>query len=306
MWSSRRPTLLLVLALLAVAPLLHNMQRAAEAYRPRLDVADRILYLPDGDHLAPACLGYDGMVGDLIWVRAILFFGAHHEADTDDRWTIWLYYMLDLVTDLDPRFIPAYKYGGLMLGLRPGWTQACNLLMAKGMASNPDEWYLPFAIAMNYFEEGEVERAAEFARRAAAQPDAPFYLPNLAATMLNDSSQEEAALRFLQVRYETALDDEQRGVIYVKIQETKFEIAARDLQAARDRFREDHGVEAVELEQLVPRYVPAIPDDPYAVFVEDPGRCGLRIDPLDRSVTSACLQEALLAIRERYGVGSVP
>ncbi len=294
----------IALFIVAALPLVHSLQRNSDAYRPRLELEDRILYMPDGDYLGPACLGQEDLVADLIWIRAILLFGTKHDVAPDDRWNLWLYYMLDLVTDLDENFMPAYKYGALMLRLSPRWTEASNLLMAKGMRSNPDEWYLPFAIGWNYFDKGEVERGATFVQQASTLPEAPFYLSNLAATMLNESQQQEAALAFLEAEYEIALDERRRNVLFVKIQETYFEIAARDLGRARESYRADTGLEAADLEDLVPRYVQHIPDDPYAVFVDEPSQCGLQIDPLDRSVTSACLQTALRNIRVRYQVGA--
>ena len=293
-----------VITLLALPPLVHNVHRSALAYRPRHDLEQRILYLPSGELLAPACLGFDGMVADLLWIRAIMYFGSHHDMTEDENWYVWLYCMIDLVTDLDPDFISPFKYGGLMLHLQSDWVEPANLLMAKGMNHNPDEWFFPFTLAMNYYSREDYERAAEYAQMAAVLPDAPFYLPNLAASMLNDTDREEVSLQFLKERYSTALDEKMRDAIYVKIQETLFEIAKRDLDVARGQYRDERGREAQDLTELVPQYIAEIPDDPYAVFVDDPSRCGLSIDPLNRSVTSDCLAEALESIRERYGIGS--
>ncbi len=299
------PALLTIMALLAVLPLAHNLRRGGEALRPRHDLSERILYLPSGEGLKPACLGYDTAVSDILWIRAILFFGGHHGASAGDQWYVWLYYMLDLVTDLNPHATAPYKYGGVMLRISPDWADASNLIMAKGMAHNPDEWYFPFSIAMNYHLLDDTERAAEFLQIAAALPDAPFYLPNLAASLLNETNQEEVALHFLMEEYQTAPDESRKNAIYVKIHETRFMIARRDVDAARARFEEAVGRPPIELSELVPGHLPALPEDPWATFVEDPSRCHLAINPLDNEVTSTCLREALVAIQTRYGIGSL-
>ena len=293
-----------IITLLVLPPLVHNIHRSAIAYRPQHDLQQRILYLPSGDLLGPASLGYDGVVADLLWIRAVLFFGTHHGMTEDENWYVWLYCMIDLVTDLDPEFVAPFKYGGLMLHLEPDWVEAANLLMAKGIEHNPDEWYFPFTLAMNYFDQDDLERAAGYAQMAADLPGAPFYLPNLAASMLNDTNRAEVSLQFLQEKYSDALDEKMRGAIYVKIQETYFEIAKRDLDLARERFRDEQGKEAQDLAELAPQYIAGIPADPYTVFVDDPSRCGLSIDPLNRSITSDCLIEALANIHKRYGVGT--
>ncbi len=305
MRRSHVPALVTVLALLLLAPATHNLRRAGEALRPRHDLAARILYLPSGEHLGPACLGYEGAVADLLWIRAILYFGGSHGAQPDDDWYVWLYYMLDLVTDLSPHFEAPYKYGGVMLRISPEWVEASNLIMAKGMANNPDEWYFPFSIAMNYHLRDDMQRSAEFLQIAASKPDAPFYLANLAASLLNETDQEEVALHFLMQEYETAPDEKRRNAIYVKIHETRFMIAQRDLDAARGRFAAEEGRPPTALSQLVPAYIPAIPEDPWATFVEAPERCSLTIDPLDSDITSTCVREALVSIRARYDIGSL-
>lgn len=305
MRRSHVPALVTVLALLAMAPATHNLRRAGEALRPRHDLAARILYLPSGEHLGPACLGYEGAVADLLWIRAILYFGGSHGAQPDDDWYVWLYYMLDLVTDLSPHFEAPYKYGGVMLRISPDWIEASNLIMAKGMANNPDEWYFPFSIAMNYHLRGDMQRSAEFLRIAASKPDAPFYLANLAASLLNETNQEEVALHFLMQEYENAPDEARRNAIYVKIHETRFMIARRDLDAARAEYTEDVGRPPSDLADLVPAYIPEIPADPWAIFVDESVRCTLTIDPLNNDITSTCMRSALVAIRERYNIGSL-
>lgn len=304
MARSHLSSVLLIAAILVLAPLTHLAHRHTNAYRPAHDLQDRILYLPSGDSLSRATLGLHGVVADLLWIRAVLYFGEHHGQRPAEEWYLWLYHMIDLVTDLDPHFTAPYKYGGLMLRISDDWSDASSLLMAKGMRHNPNEWYFPFTISMNYYFDGNVDDAAIYAQRAASMPGAPFYLPNLAASMLNESDQEEVALQFLLQEYEDAPDQRRQDVIYVKIQETHFEIIARDLEVARQRYRADHGAEAVDLGDLVPDYLTPLPDDPYAVFVSDPATCGIYIDPLDRSISSRCLVEALRNIRERFGVGS--
>jgi hypothetical protein len=302
---SHVPALLTVLVLLAILPLSHNLRRSGEALRPRHELADRILYLPSGDGLRPACLGFDAVVSDLLWIRAILFFGGHHAASAGDAWNVWLYYMLDLVTDLNPHATAPYKYGGVMLRISPDWIDASNLIMAKGMAHNPDDWYFPFSIAMNYHLLEDMERAAEFLLIAAALPDAPFYLPNLAASLLNETDQEEVALHFLLEEYKTAPGEMEKNAIYVKIHETRFMIARRDVDAARTRFEEEVGHPPTDLTELVPTYLATLPDDPWATFVEDGARCTLTINPLDNEVMSTCMRKALTTIQTRYGIGSL-
>lgn len=289
--------------MLSLLPVIHAAHRNADAHRPRLDVSDRFGYLPTGELAKTACLGFDAPVADLLWIRAVLFFGENYDGSDESDWYVWLYYIVDLVTDLDPNFIAPYKYGGTMLRIDPEWVDASNLLFAKGLENNPDHWYFPFSIAMNYFLRDDLGKAAHYAQIAASSPEAPFYMANLAASMLNDSNHEEIALRFLEEEYDAAVTEQRKEAIYVKIHETRFEIACGQIDAARDRYLEDTGLPVSRLEDLLPTYLHEIPADPYATFLDDPRDCGLIIDPLDLSTTSGCFLEASRTIQERYGLG---
>lgn len=294
---------LCAVVLLSLLPVIHAAHRNADAYRPRLDVSDRFGYLPTGEFASTACLGFDAPVADLLWIRAVLYFGEHYDGSDEVDWYVWLYYIVDLVTDLDPKFTAPYKYGGTMLRIDPQWVDASNLLFAKGLKNNPDYWYFPFSIAMNYFFRDDLGKAAHYAQIAASLPGAPFYLANLTASMLNDSNHKEVALRFLEEEYGAAVSEKRKGAIYVKIHETRFEMACEQVDEARSRYLADTGAPVTDLEGLVPTYLREIPEDPYAVFLDDPGGCGLVIDPLDLSTTSGCFLEASRTIQERYGLG---
>ncbi len=305
MSDSRLRVLACVVILVAMVPLVHSTHRIADAYRPRPALSEQVRFIPSGDFASTACLGFDATAADLLWIRTVMYFGENYDGSDDNTWYVWVYYMVDLVTDLDPHFTAPYKYGGTMLRIDPSWVDASNLIMAKGMASNPDYWYFPFSIAMNYFLRDEVETAAHYATLAAASPDAPFYMANLAASMLNDSNHREVALRFLEEEYAASVSEQRKEAIYVKIQETRFEMAREVVEEARQRYREATGVPAQDIEELVPDYLSEIPADPYAVYLDDPSDCGLVINPLDRSVISACFLQASYVIKERYWLGTV-
>ena len=54
---------------------------------------EKMLYLPSGKFLKPLCLGFDEVVADLLWMKAVVYFGGHARADQHYP---WLYHILDL------------------------------------------------------------------------------------------------------------------------------------------------------------------------------------------------------------------
>ena len=227
--------------LLVLIGLVHSGHRHVTAWAPRTAVSDQIRFLPSGKALNVVSLGYDELLADLLWVRATLMFGAKH-GESDEQWYSWLYHMVDLATDLDPRFRAAYKYGATMLRVDGVFIDQSSMVFAKGSHALPDEWYFPFGIAMNYYIQKEDTRlAAAYMRTAASLPGAPFYLANLAASLMDDSHQLENALVFLEQEYEVVPEGRARDAIEVKIFETRYRIGVRDAEEVVRQYRRTLG-----------------------------------------------------------------
>jgi hypothetical protein len=117
-----------------------------------------------------------------------------------------------------------------------------NLVFQKGMHALPNEWYLPFGIAMNYFTYRENKAlAADYMRRAVAAGTGPFYLRNLAASLESEGRELESALTFLEEEAKNLPAGDARDAVDVKIFETKYLIAKRDAEAAVGAFRSRFG-----------------------------------------------------------------
>ena len=61
--------------------------------------AEQLAYLPKGDYLKLAVLGYRQVVADLIWLQAVQHIGAKRDTQLGYTWT---YHAVDVLTDLDP------------------------------------------------------------------------------------------------------------------------------------------------------------------------------------------------------------
>jgi hypothetical protein len=258
--------LICALVLVALAPLIRSAHRHTDAWAPRHDVTDEIKYMPTGSSLKAASLGYEMLVADLLWARTTMLFGEKYE-QTDRDWYAWIFHMIDLATDLDPEFKAAYKYGGTMLRVDGVFIDQSSLIFQKGMHGRPDEWFYPWAIAMNYFMfKDDRETAAHYMALAAERgaDDGPWYLPSLAASLMSEAGDLESSLMFLQEEINNLPPDQEarRRAVEVKIFELKYRIACRDAQRVVDEFRRRAG---------------ALPPDP-----PDVGSVGLTLpaDPL--------------------------
>ncbi len=223
------------------APVIRSAHRHTDAWAPKTALQEEILYLPNGEFLKAASLGYDALVADLLWVRATALFGKRF-GEGDDDWYTWLYHMVDLATDLDPTFRAAYKYGGTMLRINGSFVDQSSMIFQKGSHHLPEEWYFPFGIGMNYFMHKDDSRlAARYMTQAAEAGGGPFYLSNLAASLLTESNELETALLFLQEELKAVQEPSARRAVEVKVLETRYLLGVRDANEAVAAFRRKTG-----------------------------------------------------------------
>src|SRR5690242_14434333 len=101
---------------------------------------EEVLYISSPRMLKRMSLGYDGLLADIYWTRAVQYFGDKHHAGAQDYRL--LAPLLDITTTLDPKLIVAYQYGGNFLAPKPpngaGMPGATIELIEKGIRSNPD------------------------------------------------------------------------------------------------------------------------------------------------------------------------
>src|SRR3990172_9047263 len=79
-----------------------------ESVRAQLPEGQELAYLPRGDVLRVAALGYDSLFADLLWLNVVQVMG---EKRSEERNAEWIYQALDLVTTLDPKFDYVYQLG---------------------------------------------------------------------------------------------------------------------------------------------------------------------------------------------------
>jgi hypothetical protein len=195
-----------------------GLQRAFETRWPQRSV-ERLLYLPSGRHIDVMALGFRGAYADILWMKAIGYFGGH---TLTDREYPWLFHILDQVTTLDPSFRYPYFFGGIALSVAAGRAEESIRILRKGMSRYPGDWRFPFYIGFNYFYLlGDPGRAAAYMHYAASLSGSPGYLPRLAASLMAESGQSAAAIRFLQTVAEGTRDESVRADIVQKIEDLR-------------------------------------------------------------------------------------
>jgi len=232
-----------------------------DGQRTAIARAEQLAYLPKGEYLKLAVLGYRQVVADLIWLQAVQHIGAKRDTQLGYTWT---YHAVDVLTDLDPTFVPPYQATGLFLGVLVGRHEEGIDILRKGFLHNPGVWQLPFLAGyISYYEQCNPVAGGEYLRIAARVPGSPAYLPRLAARMTVESGDPTAALEFLDRFSRSVADERVRETLVQRMKEIVQEKDLRFLEESIRRYREKYGRVPSKLEDLMLHgIIQQMPSDP--------------------------------------------
>jgi tetratricopeptide (TPR) repeat protein len=153
-------------------------------------------------------LGYDGLLADIYWTRAVQYFGSQHFAGSHHF--DLLAPLLEITTALDPHLTVAYEFGANFLAPKPpngaGMPQRAIELSEFGIRNNPNEWRLYYDLGFIYYMElKDYAHAADAFARGSQVPDAHPFLRVMAAQM----AQHGGELRMAQMMWATTYQSTQ-------------------------------------------------------------------------------------------------
>jgi len=193
---------------------LWTVQKNLETYKT-IEM-ESMLYLPSGKYLKPLALGYNQMLADLLWIKTVSYFGSHFMTDKEYP---WLFHMLTLIIDLDPRFDFPYYFGGIVLSLEASQAENANKILERGIKAYPDQWMYPFYIGFNlYYHLGDSLKAIPYINRASVLPGAPRFTKTLAGMLYEKSGEYNTALEFYREIYKNTSDEIIRKNVAEKIE----------------------------------------------------------------------------------------
>lgn len=153
--------------------------RGLEAAAPERGDEVELALFPHGEWVRLAALGRNELAADMVWLRAIQYYGEHRMTDLSYPYAETLFGTL---TDLDPHFVNAYIFGALILNEHHGKIAPSLELLDKGIEANPDSWWLAFERGFFlYVTHTDLEEASRWLRRASEIEGAPDWVHRIAA-----------------------------------------------------------------------------------------------------------------------------
>jgi hypothetical protein len=238
----------LVWITLVVAPVLFAaiaaLQLSIDARTRSLASEKQELLLRSGPLVKKLSLGYDPLLGDIYWTRVVQYYGERvgkPHAEFDLLWPL-----LDLTTALDPRLLPAYRFGAIFLSEPPpigaGRTDLAIELVKRGIAANPDVWLLDFDLGfLYYWRLKDYPNAAATYLAGSRVPNAPAWLKLLAARVADKGSSIETSRMIWSELYEFTKDPNVRKNAFEKLRGLKAQEDEMHLDELAEDYRKRFG-----------------------------------------------------------------
>jgi hypothetical protein len=246
-------SLLVMLALAGAADLVRA--RAQRQFLQTQSYED-VYYLPPSDYLVIGSLGYRSALADLVWMKALVYYGEElgHRGDVKN-----LYRYGDSVLALDPQFKRVYRWIASCALYRTGEITARDARAAiryLEVAARlfPDDGELAWDLGANYTYELvplledpaerklALQKGLEYLEAAALRRAGPAWLVLQTAGELQQLGRVEQAIRHLEDVYATASDAGVRARIEQQLSALRSEAytqamrrTSEELDAARKR-----------------------------------------------------------------------
>ena len=243
-----------------------------------------VLWLQSASTMQRAALGFDPLVADIYWMRAVVYFGRQSLSTDPGKNYDLLYPLLDFVTTLDSRFNVAYRFGAIFLSepppAGPGRPDQAIALLDKGFRLQPHRWeYLHDIGFIHYWHRRDFAQGAQWMERAAEVPGAPFWLRSTAATLHADRGNRDGARLLWRQIGEAADNESLRQVAALRLAQLDAMDAIDDLTGRADRFERATGRFPATWQDLInARSIRVVPSDPSGTpYTLDPAERSIRV-----------------------------
>jgi len=240
MRASRKITVLFTLGLVGCMAASVCLLQGVDQLRTGATLQE-VLYISSPKLLKRLSLGYNGLLADIYWTRAVQYFGSKHNqgAQSYDL----LAPLLEITTALDPQLVVAYQYGASFLAPKPpngaGMPQRAIDLVEFGIRHNPDEWRLYYDDGfIHYTELKDYAGAADAFARGSRVPNAHPFLKLLAARMAEQAGSLDTARMMWTAAYQTTTDKAIRANAMAHLRAVQVDEDVTALEGLVARYKE--------------------------------------------------------------------
>jgi hypothetical protein len=184
----------------------------AQALQPGPDV----LNVGSARVIKALSLGYEALMADIYWTRAVQYYGDKRNAvehdPTGQRMDHYplLYPLLEISTTLDPQLVVVYKFGAIFLTEAPprgaGRPDLAAQLLRQGIANNPNHWRMWADLGMIYYENHDYRNSSEAYRQGSMHPKADEWMKVMAAKIAQEGGTPQISFFLWEQIYNSTQD----------------------------------------------------------------------------------------------------
>jgi len=242
------------------ALLLHRVDQV----RQRAALED-VIYVSSPKLLKRLSLGYDGLLADVYWTRAVQYYGDTHHAGGGRFELLWP--LLNITTQLDPHLVPAYEAGATFLLAKPpngaGTPEKAIELVEFGIRNNPNDWHLYYDLGYIYYDLKDYRGASDAFARGSRVPNAHPFLRILAARMAEHGGDVETARVLWSATYQSTQDRLIRANAAAHLRAVQVDEEVPELERLIEAYRQKSGHWPATFADLATAgYIRGIPVDP--------------------------------------------
>ena len=251
--NSRRTTIVACVLLLAM--LAGSVLTLGRVDRLRSKAGlQEVLYFSSPKVLKRLSLGYEGLMADIYWTRAVQYFGRRHRQRAEEYKL--LAPLLEITTSLDPHLVIAYQFGANFLSAKPpngaGMPERAVELVESGIRANPEEWRLYYNLGFIYYLElHDYGKAAEAFERGSKIPHAHPFLKVMAANMAQHAGETEMARMLWITTFESTQDRQIKFNAVAHLRALRVDDDVSGLEKLADQYRQRTGRWPASFAELV-------------------------------------------------------
>jgi tetratricopeptide (TPR) repeat protein len=203
-----------------------------------------VLYISSPTLLKRMSLGYDGLLADVYWTRAVQYFGEKLTRGSEHF--DLLAPLLEITTTLDPHLLVAYEYGSNFLAPKipggAGQPQRAIKLTEFGIRNNPNQWHLYYDLGFIYYMElGDYANAEKAFADGAKVPNAHQIMPLMAARMAEHAGNIQTARLMWVTTYQITHDPNVKSNAVAHLNALQVDEDVTTLEALVSHYREKTG-----------------------------------------------------------------
>jgi tetratricopeptide (TPR) repeat protein len=253
----------LLISALALGTGAHYAGEEARRARNAHANPEELIYLPEGRILRMASLGQRNLLADLVWLRAIQYYGEHRLTDRNYDQAERLF---DVIFELDPAFTGAIRFGALVLAQDAANPEGAIALLRRAAGAEPTQWEYPFDegfICQTVLK--DYERAGMAYRKASMLPGAPDLAARLAGLSFSKLTRRDVAREVWQsILADGSSNEMMKRIAERSLKTLSMEETEEVLTKSVEMFREKEGRDPVNWDELLKeKCISSLPEEPF-------------------------------------------